>query len=510
MRASGILMPIFSLPGKYGIGCFSKEAYEFVDFLDKAKQKFWQILPIGPTSYGDSPYQSFSTFAGNPYFISLESLIEQGLLTEEECKRAKFGSRQNSIDYERLYNERFELLRKAYDRSGISKKKAFKNFKEENDFWLHDYALFMAVKSSFDGVSFCEWDEDIRLRKDSAMEHYEEELHSEIEFYEYIQYEFYKQWFALKKYANKKGISIIGDIPIYVAYDSADVWAHPELFQLDEDKNPIAVAGCPPDGFAVTGQLWGNPLYTWDYHKETGYSWWISRIEKCKEMYDVVRIDHFRGFDQYYSVPADAENAVNGTWEDGPGFDLFQAIKDELGDTEVIAEDLGFITDSVRKLVTDTGFPNMKILEFGFDAWDSDEPSEYLPFNYDKNCVVYTGTHDNETVMGWLDTMKPEAIEFIQNYIGKKVKKKKDLVYEIIRLAQSSPADFCIIPIQDYLCLGSEARINIPSTLGGNWKWRATSKQLNDDLSEKIKEYTLLYGRANPDKKRRKKTVETK
>ena len=495
MRASGILLPISGLPGKYGIGSFSKEAYNFVDFLVKSGQRYWQILPVGPTSYGDSPYQSFSTFAGNPYYISIESLIAQGLLTKRECDNADFGTEEIYIDYQKLYKERFVLLRKAYERSGIAEKEEFHKFRKDNEFWLRDYAIFMAVKTRFGGKSFEQWAEDIRLRWGYSMEYYQRELYFEIEFYEFIQYEFYRQWFELKQYANNNGVKIIGDIPIYVAYDSADVWAHPELFQMDEEGKPAAVSGCPPDGFSATGQLWGNPLYNWDYHKSTGYEWWIKRIKKCSQLYDVIRIDHFRGFDQYYSIPAGAENAINGHWENGPGIDLFNVIKEQLGDIKIIAEDLGYITDTVRELVRNCGFPNMKVLEFAFDSRDSSGPAEYIPYNYDKNCVVYTGTHDNETVLGWLNNILPEELENIKKYIGRDTDKKQDLVYEIIRLAHASVADYCIIPIQDYLCLGNEARMNTPSTLGQNWKWRVSDSQLSDELAAKIKEYTVLYGR---------------
>lgn len=496
MRASGILLPISSLPGKYGIGSFSKEAYEFVDFLKEADQKYWQILPIGPTSYGDSPYQSFSTYAGNPYFISLEELIEQGLLTEKECDKVDFGSKTDKVDYEKLYNGRFELLKTAYDKSNISESEEFKRFKAENAYWLKDYAMFMAIKERFNGQSFDHWAEGIKLRWGYSMEYYESELADEITFYEFIQYEFYRQWYKLKKYANDNGIKIIGDIPIYVAYDSADVWAHPELFQIDDERNPIAVAGCPPDGFSATGQLWGNPLYKWDYHKHTNYDWWIKRIERSVKLYDVVRIDHFRGFDEYYSIPAKDKDATNGHWEKGPGIDLFNGIKYCLGDINIIAEDLGYITDSVRQLVKDSGFPNMKVLEFAFDSRDSSGPRDYLPYNYDKNCVVYTGTHDNETLKGWLDNIEPEEVQMIEEYIGRKVETKTQLVDEVIRMAQASTANTCIIPMQDYLHLDNKSRMNTPSTLGDNWRWRLKSTQLTKRLNNKIKKLTVLYGRA--------------
>ena len=340
MRASGILLPVSSLPGKYGIGCFSKEAYDFVDVLEKANQKYWQILPIGPTSYGDSPYQSFSTFAGNPYFISLEKLIEEELLTEEECNSVDFGENNEYIDYEKLYNGRFNLLKKAYKRSN-PEDEGFKKFVEENGFWIEDYAMFMAIKAEHNGESFELWEDEIRVRKPEAMERYREKFKDEILFYKFIQFKFYEQWFKLKEYANDKGIKIIGDIPIYVAYDSADVWANPELFQMDEEVKPISVAGCPPDAFSADGQLWGNPVYKWDYHKQTGYTWWIRRIENSTKLYDVIRIDHFRGFDEYYAIPAGSKNAVVGKWEKGPGMDLFDVVKEKLGKISIIAEDLG-------------------------------------------------------------------------------------------------------------------------------------------------------------------------
>lgn len=496
MRASGVLLPIFSLPGKYGIGCFSQEAYEFVDFLAESKQKYWQILPVGPTSYGDSPYQSFSTFAGNPYFISLEAIIEEGLLTKSECGEIYWGDLIDNVDYKKIYDERYKLLRKAYQRSVIYLSEEFQRFRAENAYWLKDYALFMAVKDRFSGKSFDKWPEDIKFRWEYSMEYYKKVLMYEIEFYEYLQFLFYKQWFKLKEYANKKGIKIIGDIPIYVAYDSADVWAHPELFQIDEDRKPIAVAGCPPDGFSATGQLWGNPLYNWGKNKELNYDWWIKRIEKCKQLYDVIRIDHFRGLDQYYSIPAEDETAQNGHWENGPGMDLIYAIKYCLGNIDIIAEDLGYITDSVRQLVKDSEFPNMKVLEFAFDSRDSSESKDYLPYNYHKNCVVYTGTHDNETLYGWLNNISPEEIQMIKDYIGKDVDDRKQLVDEIIRMAHASTADLCIIPLQDYLMIDNRARINRPSSLGENWKWRVDKKFLNEELCDYVKRYTVLYGRA--------------
>lgn len=494
MRASGILLPVSSLPGKYGIGCFSKEAYDFVDVLEKANQKYWQILPIGPTSYGDSPYQSFSTFAGNPYFISLEKLIEEELLTEEECNSVDFGENNEYIDYEKLYNGRFNLLKKAYKRSN-PEDEGFKKFVEENGFWIEDYAMFMAIKAEHNGESFELWEDEIRVRKPKAMERYREKFKDEILFYKFIQFKFYEQWFKLKEYANDKGIKIIGDIPIYVAYDSADVWANPELFQMDEEVKPISVAGCPPDAFSADGQLWGNPVYKWDYHKQTGYTWWIRRIENSTKLYDVIRIDHFRGFDEYYAIPAGSKNAVVGKWEKGPGMDLFDAVKEKLGKISIIAEDLGYITDSVRQLVKDSNFPNMKVLEFAFDARDSYEPCEYLPFTYYNNCVVYTGTHDNTTTRAWYHDVSKECRTYAKEYLHKPALDEDTLSWDFIAMAMGSVADLCVIPMQDYLCLDERARINTPSTLGGNWVWRMDKDALTDELVEQMKQMTALYGR---------------
>ena len=394
MRKCGVLMPVASLPSRFGIGGFSKEAYDFVDFLEQGGQSLWQILPLGPTGYGDSPYQSFSTFAGNPYYISLDALIEDGLLTEEECEAADYGDNPDYINYEKIYNTRFALLRKAFAGTDVDQDEKYQKFVADNAAWLKDYAMYMAIKDSLGGIAWIEWDEDIRLRRPSAMAHYEELLKDDIAFYSYLQYLFATQWAQLKAYANKKGIQIIGDIPIYVAFDSADTWANPELFQLDEENIPTAVAGCPPDAFSATGQLWGNPLYRWDYHEKTGFAWWIRRLEYCFTIYDVVRIDHFRGFDEYWAIPYGDPTAEFGRWEKGPGYALFAAMKKALGNREVIAEDLGFLTPSVLKLVKKSGYPGMKVLQFAFD---SREESDYLPHNYTKNCVVYTGTHDNDT-----------------------------------------------------------------------------------------------------------------
>ncbi len=496
-RAAGILLSVSSLPGRFGIGCFSKSAYDFVDWLKEAGQTYWQILPLGPTSYGDSPYQSFSTFAGNPYFISLDELIEEGVLTEKECKNADFGKKADDIDYEKIYKKRYPLLRKAYERSRVSENPDYVRFVEENRWWLSDYALFMAVKDRFEGAPWTEWAEDIRLRWQNAMDYYRRELYYDIEFQQYLQYKFFSQWRRLKAYANEKGIRIIGDIPIYVAMDSADAWAHPELFQLDENNVPTAVAGCPPDGFSADGQLWGNPLYRWDYHKNTGYDWWMSRMWYCFQMYDVVRIDHFRGFDEYYSIPFGSENAKNGHWEKGPGIDLFRCMERRLGRHEVIAEDLGYVTDSVRELVRESGFPGMKVLEFAFDSRDSGSANDYLPHNYIENSVAYTGTHDNETVTGWFKSITKEERQMARDYLCDQHTPAEELYQSFIALVMRSSSRMCIVPMQDYMGLDNRCRMNQPSTLGKNWKWRLVKGDLSEELKEEILAVTKRYGRMN-------------
>lgn len=490
MRTSGVLLPISALPSKYGIGSFSKEAFTFVDQLKKGGQKNWQILPLGATGYGDSPYQSFSTYAGNPYYIDLEALIAEGLLTKAECEACDFGDNPRYIDYKKIYDSRFDVLRKAFGR--FSPDAEFEAFVVENSWWLEDYCLYMAIKNSLGGISWSQWSEKLKQREAGALKEKQEELAEEIQFFRFQQYEFIKQWRALKSYANVNGIRIIGDIPIYVAFDSADTWANPELFQFDEKGNPVAVAGCPPDAFSKTGQLWGNPLYRWDYHKATGFEWWIRRMKYSFTLYDTVRVDHFRGFDEYYAIPYGDATAEFGCWEKGPGLSLFQSMKEKLGTVDIIAEDLGYLTESVLKLVRDTGYPGMKVLQFAFD---SREESDYLPHNYQHNCVVYTGTHDNNTILGWLGEMAPEDRKFARHYMHNAKTARKELPWDFIRLALASVADLAIIPIQDYLCLGSEARINTPSTLGINWKWRLLPGEIDDKLLDRMKDITKLYGR---------------
>ncbi len=494
-RQCGVLLPISSLPSKYGIGCFSKSAYDFVDALKAAGQSLWQILPLGPTGYGDSPYQSFSTFAGNPYFISLEDLIEEGVLTKKECDAVDFGEDVSGVDYAKIYEGRFALLRKAYERSNVAENWEFHRFQEEQSWWLRDYSLFMAVKDRFGGAPWSEWAEDIRLRWQNALDYYNRELYFEIEFYQYLQFIFSRQWRRLKAYANEKGIRIIGDIPIYVAMDSADVWASPWLFKLDDNNRPTEVAGCPPDGFSAEGQLWGNPLYNWEVHKNSGFRWWLQRIAHCFTMYDILRIDHFRGFDEYYAIPFGDKTAENGHWEKGPGMDLFRTIAWHLGEKDIIAEDLGYMTDSVKRLVAESGYPNMKVIEFAFDKRDTGNASDYLPHNYTHNCVAYTGTHDNATLSGWFQEITPSERKMVRKYLNNFYDRDDEIYKDIICLAMRSVANICIIPLQDYLGLDNSARINQPSTLGKNWKWRLKEGQFSQALQSEMAELAVRYGR---------------
>ena len=424
--------------------------------------------------------------------MACQRLVEEGVLAKAECEAVDWGKVKGSIDYKKIYEGRYPLLRKAYERSNVHENAAYQQFVKENSWWLSDYALFMAVKDRFDGVEWKLWADDIKLRWGPAMDYYREELYFDIEFHQYMQFKFYEQWMQLKTYANKKGIQIIGDIPIYVAMDSADTWAHPELFQLDEENVPVAVAGCPPDGFSATGQLWGNPLYRWGYHKETGYQWWISRLAYVFRLYDVVRIDHFRGFDEYFSIPYGAETAVDGHWEKGPGMDLFNTVKEKLGDVDVIAEDLGYLTESVIEMVKESGYPGMKVLQFAFD---SREESDYLPHNYERNCVVYTGTHDNDTILGWYYVMSEEDREFSKEYMGNAKSTDEELPWDFIRMSMESVANLAVTPMQEFLGLGTEARINYPSTLGNNWKWRLLPGQFTPEMAKRIHRLTQITAR---------------
>lgn len=492
-------MPIFSLSGKYGIGTFGKSAYEFVDFLERGGQSYWQILPLSPTNYGDSPYQSFSSYAGNPYFIDPELLIKEGLLREDEADSFDFGSDPEKIDYGKLYKERSRMLSLAFAR--FEKTKAYENFCKENAYWLDDYAFFSAMKGRHLEKPLLLWDEAVKKREPEALAAMKKELAGEIEFCRFQQFKFYEQWFALKEYANKKGVKIIGDIPIYVAADSADLWADPEQFQVDGELAPSLVAGCPPDAFTDEGQLWGNPLYDWKYMKKDGFSWWKKRLNFALRIYDVVRIDHFRAFESYYAIPATDENAINGKWVKGPGIALFNEIKKEFGASlPIIAEDLGFLTPAVYKLLRDSGFPGMKVLQFAFD---SREESDYLPHNYKNNCVVYTGTHDNDTVMGWTETAEQSDVAFARRYLH--VDDNEGFNWAMMRAAMMSVADTCILMMPDLLGLGSEARINTPSTLGGNWQWRISEGCVNDWLAGILRENTELYSRLQDKKEEKSK-----
>ena len=490
MRTSGILMNISSLPGKFGIGTLGKEAYHFVDFLEAAGQSCWQILPICPTSYGDSPYQSFSTFAGNPYFIDLDLLAEDGLLNKTDYCRIKWGSSDTEIDYPLLYKKRFKVLKLAYENFKKGDMSAFHSFEKKNEIWISNYGLFMSIKDSFDGLSWFQWDEPLKKRDPHALWEFKTAHQDEVLFWEFLQFKFYEQWFKLKEYANEKGIKMIGDIPIYVAADSADVWVNPDIFDLDENLNPKHVAGCPPDGFSPTGQLWGNPIYNWKRCAETDYCWWIERMRAAVHTYDIVRIDHFRGFESFFSIPAQDETAEFGSWEKGPGIEFFRTLEKELGSLPVIAEDLGFLTPAVREMLAASGYPGMKVLEFAFDPR---EESDYLPHNFDRNCVVYPGTHDNNTIAGWFEEIDEESRAFCIKYLN--LKKDDNFVWEFIRAAMASTADMAVVQMQDYLELGSDARMNTPSTLGGNWVWRAKRKDFSPKLASKIRDLTKLYCR---------------
>ena len=490
MRASGVLLPVSSLPSKYGIGCFSKEAFTFIDDLVRAGQSKWQVLPLGPTGYGDSPYQPFSTFAGNPYFIDLETLIEEGLLKKEECEEHHWGGSQRYVDYGAIYNARYVVLRKAFHR--FVPDNDFVTFCENEKEWLEDYCLFMALKNSQNGSLWTTWDEKLRTKEKDALEAKKAELKEEIQFYRFIQYEFDKQWKKVKSYANAQGITIIGDLTIYVALDSADEWANPKLFQVDEECLPTAVAGCPPDAFSATGQLWGNPLYDWDYHKETGYDWWIRRMKRSFDLYDTVRVDHFRAFAEYYSIPADEDTALNGKWNPGPGIDLFQHIEEKLGEIDVIAEDLGTLDQKVFDLMDAVGYPGMKVLQFAFDSGSS---NMYLPHNYKRNCVVYTGTHDNDTTKSWYSGLDKKTRAYTRAYLNNFGRSVETVTWDFIRAAHASVADLSIIPMGDLLCCGKEGRINHPSTTGENWKWRMLEDEFRGDVIEHLYMLTDIFDR---------------
>ena len=486
-REAGLLLPISALPSKYGIGCFSEEAYRFVDLLAYAGQSVWQLLPLCPTSFGDSPYQSPCSFGGNPYFISLEGLIEDGLLNYEEISRDGWGER---VDYAKLYRKRFPILRLAYERfSSRQRPWDFGMFLAENCYWLEDYAIFMAIKDKYSKPL---WDlpQLLRSRDADALCDFRSSHAPEIDFYRFLQYEFFKQWKALRAYAASKNIKIMGDMPIYVSADSSDVWANPELFELDREERPLYVAGCPPDGFSPTGQLWGNTVYDWQEHKNTGFRWWGDRFRQALSMYDIVRIDHFRGFDAYYSIPFGAKDATEGFWRGALGNELFSALGDLVSDERIIAEDLGFMTDGVRKLLSDCGFSGMKILQFGFDG-----DVEHMPYSYPERCVVYTGTHDNPTLMSWLSYLGSEEKKRLLEYLCVEGGDYKTLARRLISIAMQSRAELCVIPMQDHLYLGDEGRMNTPSSETGNWTWRMSAQDMSEQVFDRIKEITRIGGR---------------
>ncbi len=494
-RASGILMAITSLPSDHGIGTIGKEAYKFADFLKAAGQTYWQILPVGPISYGDSPYQSFSTYAGNPYLIDLDMLAEEGLLKKSDYRSLDWGSDPEKVDYGKIYENRFQVLRIAYENHKKLDQTAFRKFVSENGHWLENYALYMAVKKSFGMVAWTQWpDPDIRLRKPEAVEAYKAKLQDDVTFYEFMQFLFFRQWEKFRGYVNSIGIKLFGDMPIYVAMDSADTWANPEVFWLDEERLPVRVAGCPPDYFSATGQLWGNPLYNWKYLKETDYAWWVRRVAAAAKLFDVTRIDHFRGFDEYYSIPYGAKDAVVGDWLKGPGMDLFNVLKRELGDLPIIAEDLGLITPGVAQLLKDSGYPGMKVLQFAFD--DRGE-SVYLPHMHTHNYVVYTGTHDNDTTVGWFNAAAPGEKQFAIDYC--RLSEEEGYHWGLIRTGYASVADLFVAPMQDVLGLGSEARMNTPSTLGGNWQWRMKRGAAAPELARRLRRLGKIYSRLPAD-----------
>lgn len=490
-RSSGVLMHITSLPGEFGIGTFGKSAYDFVDFLEETKQTYWQILPLTTTSYGDSPYQSFSAVAGNLNLIDFSLLKEDGLLEESDYSNVNFGENPEKVDYALLFEARRPILEKAVANTTKNSEVLAKieKFEAENSSWLADYAEYMAIKESFGYQSFIHWDEDIKNGEEAARQKYRTELQDSIRYYTVTQYFFFKQWLALKEYANKKGIKIIGDMPIYVSADSVEMWTMPELFKVDENNEPLYVAGCPADDFSPTGQLWGNPIYDWTKHKEQGFSWWIYRVQESFKIYDVLRIDHFKGFSDFWQIDRDAENAVNGTWEAGPGIELFQKIKEQLGDLPIIAENLGFIDEKAEKLLDDSGYPGMKILQFAFPGEDNLD----RPHHYTKNSVAYTGTHDNDVVNGWYEKLSESEKELVSEYLNRR--NEETITEAMIRGIYSSVSDYAIVTMQDLLDKDATSRMNVPSTVGGNWEWRMLAEDLTEERKEFLENITVRYSR---------------
>lgn len=491
-RASGIICPLFSLPSSYGIGTMGQAARDFVDFLADAEQSWWQVLPVGPTSYGDSPYQSPSAFAGNPYLIDLDLLVADGLLTEDEVAAPSWGPNPARVDYGALYESRLDLLRLACGRGWERDKDAVRIFEQANSDWIFDYALFMAIKRHFGMAPWLAWpDEEIRLHRPEAIERYAGLLAADVRLFTYVQHLFFVQWEQLRAYAHDRGVGIFGDMPIYVALDSADVWAHPENYQLDERNHPVEVAGVPPDYFSSEGQLWGNPLYDYQTMAKSGFSWWQRRVEAAGRLYDMVRIDHFRGIARYWSVPTSETTAKNGHWVDGPGMGLIEALRQHNPAVELVAEDLGTPTPEVMELLLASGLPGMKVLQFAFDGR---EDNEHLPHGIPTNCVCYTGTHDNAPLGGWFADQGAECLELAQRYVG--LNDVEGPVWGMIRQGMSSVAMLFFAQMQDYLELGAEARVNTPGTLDGNWRWRLQEGQLTHDLSTRIAGITRLYGRS--------------
>lgn len=489
MRESGILLHFTSLPGSYGVGTMGAEAFRFVDFLKEAGQRCWQILPLTPTGYGNSPYQSCSTYAGNHYLIDLCQLVDEGLLTKAEADGINWGEDPGTVDFGALYRNRLDVLRLAFGR--FEDNEEFRTFCRANGSWLPDFALYMAVKDRTGGTPWYCWEEGLKRREPGTVWKARQELKEEIRFYSFVQFLFFRQWNALHAYANQNGVRIIGDVPIYVPYDSADVWSSPEYFQLDGDLNPTAVAGCPPDAFTQDGQLWGNPLYRWDVLKQEHYGWWIRRLSAAGKLYDVVRLDHFRGFEAYWSVPYGQDTARGGKWVKGPGMDFIGTLKKRLPELPMIAEDLGFLTPEVLELRDQSGFPGMKVLGFAFD---SQEPSDYLPYQYPRNSVCYTGTHDNMTMRQWLETASEESVDYAKRYMC--LTEEEGLVWGMVRTALSSVSELCIIPMQDLLDLGAQARMNCPGTQNdANWTWRVSGDYPKNDLAKRLYSLTKLYGR---------------
>ncbi len=490
-RSAGVLLHPTSLPGPFGIGDLGPAAYHWVDALQRARQRWWQVLPLGPTGYGDSPYQSFSTFAGNLYLISPELLLQDGLLDTADLEGLSFDP--DRVAYGPVIQLKLKLLAKAWKHfqgpRGAKLKGAFDEFASRQSAWLDEYSLFMALKDAHKGASWLEWPDDLVQRRPSALEKARRDLNPAVGLYKFGQFLFDRQWQALKKYANERHIRLIGDVPIFVSSDSADVWANPELFYLDERRRPKVVAGVPPDYFSSTGQLWGNPLYDWSAAKKTGYAWWIARLRSCLSQVDLVRIDHFRGFESYWEVPAGQPTAEHGKWVKGPGTDLFDHLKKAFGTLPLIAEDLGIITAEVDALRNAFDLPGMRILQFAFFG---DPKDRYLPHNYDRNTVVYTGTHDNDTTRGWYATATDKERDHVRRYLARD---GGDIAWDLIRLAWLSVADYAIAPFQDILNLGNEGRMNLPGRPDGNWSWRYRAEALNDGVLGRLAEITDLAGR---------------